>query len=82
MPSKPRIVPLGDSSLLIQWGDEIDLTINRRVHALSALIEATPLAGIYETVPAYATLVIHYDPAVLTNSQITAWVRGQMDKVH
>ena len=35
---KPKISPLGDSALLIQFGDEIDLEINRRVHALDALL--------------------------------------------
>jgi inhibitor of KinA len=81
MHANPKIVPLGDSSLLVQFGDRIDPAINQRVHALSMLIESAPLAGINETVPAYTTLVIHYDPAVLTNSQITSWVRGQLDKV-
>ena len=37
---KPKLVPLGDSALLIQFGDEIDLEINRRVHALDALLSA------------------------------------------
>jgi KipI family sensor histidine kinase inhibitor len=77
---QPKIVPLGDSSLLIELGEEIDLVLNRRVHALSTLIESAPLAGISETVPAYATLVVHYDPAVLTCSELTVWLHGQMDR--
>jgi len=31
---KPKISPLGDLALLIRFGDEIDLEINQRVHAL------------------------------------------------
>jgi KipI family sensor histidine kinase inhibitor len=76
-----NILPLGDSSLLVQLGDQIDLALNQRVHALSALIESAPLEGIFETVPAYATLVVHYDPAFLTYSEITAWILEQMDRV-
>jgi len=79
---QPKIVKLGDSSVLIQLGEEIDLAINQRVHALSMLIESAPLAGISETVPAYATLVVHYDPAVLTYSEVTAWIRGQIARVN
>ncbi len=30
---KPKLVPLGDSALLIQFGDEIDLDLNQCVHA-------------------------------------------------
>lgn len=51
--------PLGDSALLIQLGDEIDPIINQRVHALNSLLQNTH--GILETVPAYCTLLVHYD---------------------
>jgi KipI family sensor histidine kinase inhibitor len=39
MTFKPAIVPLGDSTLLVQLGDQIDISINQRVHALAARIE-------------------------------------------
>jgi len=32
--NETKTVPLGDSALLIQFGNEIDLEINQRVHAL------------------------------------------------
>lgn len=71
---KPEIIPLGDSVLLAHLGEEIDLTINQRVHALAALINSSPLYGVIETVPAYATLAIHYDPLLLTYDEIRNWV--------
>jgi inhibitor of KinA len=67
---KPRIVPLGDSSLLVQLGNEIDLAVNQRVHALASLLEASSIKGIIETVPAYATLLVHYDPSILSFTQL------------
>jgi len=67
---KPRIVSLGDSAVLVQLGAEIDLTINQRVHTLSNLIMASSINGIIETVPAYATLLVHYDPLTLSFAQI------------
>lgn len=72
--------PLGDSSLLITLGDEMDPRINRRVHALASLINAAPLAGIRETVPAYAALLVHYDPLTLTYSQLADWLRLRLDQ--
>ena len=74
----PRIVPLGDSSLLVQLGDEIDLTVNQRVHALARLIEASSIQGIIETVPAYATLLVHYDPLILSFTQIKNHLRARI----
>lgn len=81
MRAKPRIVPLGDSAVLVQFGNQIDLTINRRVHALAALIAASPLDGMIGTIPAYGTLLIHYDPLILTYFQASKWIRTKLDQV-
>ena len=81
MTFKPEIVPLGDSALLVQFGDEIELAINQRVHALAALIHASPIDGVIETVPAYATLLIHYEPLILTYEEIHKWVRGKLEQM-
>ena len=81
MTPRPRIVPLGDSALLVKLGDEIDITINQRVHALATLLNLSPLDGVVETVPAYATLLIHYDPILLTYAGICSWVRGRLDQL-
>ena len=75
MTSRPRIVPLGDSALLVKLGDEIDVTINQQVHAFAALLNLSPLDGVVETVPAYASLLIHYDPILLNYARICSWVR-------
>ncbi len=37
---KLRQFPVGDSGLLIHFGDEIDLAVNQRVHALDGLLRA------------------------------------------
>jgi len=78
---KPRIVPLGDSSLLVQLGEEIDPVINQRVHALASLLDASPLEGIVEAVPAYATLLVHYDPLILSHTQLRNWLRARIAQV-
>ena len=78
MTFKPKIVPLGDAALLVQLGDEINVEINHRVQTLAALIDSAQLDGVIETVPAYSTLLIHYDPLVLTGSQIRTWVRTKL----
>ncbi|HLO18264.1 MAG TPA: 5-oxoprolinase subunit PxpB [Anaerolineales bacterium] len=78
---KPKIVPLGDSALLVQLGDEIDLTINQQVHALAALLRISPPDGVIETVPAYATLLIHYDPLVLMYTEIRGWIHAKLDQL-
>jgi KipI family sensor histidine kinase inhibitor len=73
---KPRITALGDSAILIQLGEEIDPAINRRIHTLSGLIETSAITGVIETVPAYAALLVHYDPLVLSFKQIKNHLRA------
>ena len=73
--------PLGDSALLVELGDKIDSAINHRVHALNALLQTNSIAGIIETVPAYCTLFIHYDPLILTFNQVTHWVQDKLAQV-
>lgn len=78
---KPRIVPLGDSAVLLQLGDEIDLTINQRVHTLANLITTSAINGIIETVPAYATLLVHYDSLSLSFTQIKHILREKLAQI-
>jgi len=81
MPFKPKIVPLGDSALLVQLGNAIDLAINQRIHALANLIATSAIKGIIETVPAYATLLVHYDPFVLSFTQIKNILRAKLTQI-
>lgn len=80
MPFKPKILPLGDSAVLIRFGDEIEPVVNRRVHALANLLEVSPPAGIVETVPAYATLLVHYDPFAISFTQVRDFLRGKLSQ--
>ncbi len=68
--------PLGDSSILIQLGDAIDPALNQRVHALSALLQTSP--AVIETVPAYCTVLVHYDPLTTTYNQIKNIIEGKI----
>ena len=78
---KPRLLPLGDSSLLIRFGDEIEPALNQRVHDLDALLREDQIPGVIETIPAYATLLLHYDPLVLTYAQAADWVNAELTRV-
>jgi inhibitor of KinA len=82
MKFKPKIVPLGDSAVLVQLGDEIDIPINQHVHTLAALINLSPLVGVIETVPAYATLLVHYDPLILSFTQLKKYLGEKITQVH
>ena len=64
----PRCFPAGDSALLVELGDQIDLSTNRRLHALANWLRELP--GLGEAVPGYAALLVHYDPLHLTYTEV------------
>jgi KipI family sensor histidine kinase inhibitor len=81
MTFKPTIAALGDAALLVRLGDEIDPAINQRVHALAALVGHAAPEGVIETVPAYATLLVHYDPLILSYVEIYRWLKERLDQL-
>lgn len=62
-PSYPRILPVGEAAFTVEFGDAVDATLNRRVHALDAAFTAAPPPGLTETVPTYRSLLVLFDPA-------------------
>ncbi len=62
-----QFYPLGDRALTIVIGKTINLTNYQKVLSLQKLIESLPLKGIIETVPAYCSLSIYYEPTLIKN---------------
>lgn len=56
-----KMLPLGDSAVLIQLGDVISESVHRQVHAAAQHIEKFPFLGYIECIPSFTTLSIHYD---------------------
>lgn len=65
----PIIRPCGDSAVTVQLGDVIDPAVNARAIALAArlmtLRDSGAIVGLLDIVPAYCTLLVSYDPAVI-----------------
>ena len=67
----PRILPANDSSILIEFGNSIDYSINARVYALQGEIERSDFIDtVVETIPAYRSLLIEYNVEVVTYAEI------------
>lgn len=57
------IEPVGETLLLLRFGDRIDADVNARVHAAAETLRRVEMPGLVDVVPAYATLALHYDAA-------------------
>jgi allophanate hydrolase subunit 1 len=62
----PRILPAGDSALVVEFGDEIHPDIHRQVLVLDHALGREPFPGLRETVPTYRSLLVYYDPLQIT----------------
>jgi len=58
----PHFLLCGDTALLVEFADEISPAANSRVGSLDAALGAAQIPGIVETIPAYRSLLIEYDP--------------------
>jgi KipI family sensor histidine kinase inhibitor len=79
MPSEaPRFLPAGETALVIEFGTTIDPLLNDRVRALDRALTARPIEGIVETVPTYRSLMIHFDPRLLSTAALIERI-GRLD---
>ena len=69
-----RVAHVGESALLLRFGTAIDLEVNKRViHCLAALDRAPQLSGIKDMLPAYASLLVHFDPLAVSSAEVEHW---------
>src|SRR5260370_23475112 len=76
------VAPAGDRAVLVTLGHTIDPELLGQVLALDkALAERRP-SGLVSTVPAYASLLCHYDPDVTDAARLEAGIlqlEGQVE---
>lgn len=58
---KPVIMPLGDSALLVRFGDRLDDSANRAALSLFARLQEDPIHGVLEVVPSLVSVLLRYD---------------------
>lgn len=84
----PRLIPMGDRALVIEFGDRLDPGLNARIAAAAQHLRTSPPPGVLDIVPAYTTLALHYDPALIgagttpyeaLSEQIERWLHAQAD---
>lgn len=60
-----KIFSLGDNALTIEFENRISVAANNHVMALARHLDENPFAGLIEIVPAYASLSVFYDVAIV-----------------
>ncbi len=76
-----RVLPAGDTALVIEFGDRIDRELNAAVLALAHCLDGERIPGIIETVPTFRSLMVHYEPLVLSADALIARIEEQMRRL-
>lgn len=72
----PGFRAIAEHGLLVEFGDSIDARINDLVLRLDKALADRPFPGLRETVPAYAALLIRFDPLLCDHAEAERAVRG------
>jgi inhibitor of KinA len=57
-----RLVSAGDSAVIAEFDERIDVRINEHVVRMARAIEAAGLVGVRDVVPTYRSVAVHFDP--------------------
>ncbi len=72
-----KILTAGDASLLVEFGQEINPEINRKIAATVQLMREQHIEGVVDVIPAFCSLLINYDPRVIGYEEI----KGRMQNL-
>jgi inhibitor of KinA len=76
MDRQARFLPAGESALVVEFGARIDPALNDQVRALDRALAANPIAGVVETVPTYRSLMVHFDPRLLSTAALVERIQS------
>ena len=66
----PRILPVGDRALTVEFGNEINEKINAHLMGFINKLKELNIKGIEEMVPSFRAVLIHYNPGVHTYGEM------------
>jgi len=62
---EPKIVPLGENAVVVEFGRVISEDLNQQATGLAKYLAENPFTGFVEAVPAYASTTVFFDPHLL-----------------
>jgi inhibitor of KinA len=69
-----RVVPAGDSALLVEFEERIDPAVNARAIALADAVQAAGLAGVRDVVPTFRSVAVYFDPVHTNGAALLACI--------
>ena len=77
-----RFRPMGDKSVLIEFEEVISPEVNKKVRLFSKAIEAAQLNAVQEVIPAYRSILVYYDPFLVTFDELCDQILRIKNQIH
>ena len=77
-----RVLPAGDTALVVEFGDHIDRRLSTWVLALARRLDEARVNGVVETVPTIRSLIVHYEPLTLSADSLKERIAELMRGLH
>jgi len=61
-----RYLVAGDQNMVVEFGDEVDMTLNQKVHNVVSAMKQAKFDGVRELIPTYRSILINYDPSIIS----------------
>ena len=61
-----RYLIAGDQNMVVEFGDEVDMTLNQKVHNVVSAMKQAKFDGVTELIPTYRSILINYDPSIIS----------------
>lgn len=74
----PRFRPVADRAVLAEFAERVEPAAQAAVLRLDRLLAHDPLPGMTEAVPAYASLLVAFDPLLTDHAAIEAGLRERL----
>jgi KipI family sensor histidine kinase inhibitor len=67
-----RLLTAGDTALAVEFEGEVNPRLGAMILALADRLSNEKLEGVTETIPAFRSLLVHYEPLVLSPERLSA----------
>lgn len=76
-----KIVPQGDRSMLLVFGDQINIDIGHQCATAALVLRAANIRGISDIVPTFNSVALHYQPRLFGSSISFRSLANEIDKL-
>ena len=76
-----QIAPQGDRTLLLKFGDQVDVAVGQHCAAAAAILRAAQIEGVTDIVQAFSTVAVHYQPQLFGASTTFQHLTKEIDRI-